>query len=115
MSVVIYHNPSCSKSRKTLELLKQQDIDLQIIEYLKTPPDTATIKQLLSALNISARQLLRRGEKAYQQAGLDNPDLSEDELIAAMLEAPILIERPIVINNGNAVIGRPPENVLSIL
>lgn len=115
MSIIMYHNPSCSKSRKTLAILKQQNINPQIIEYLKTPPDVATLKQLLSCLNISARQLLRQGEKAYQEAELNNPDLSEDELITAMTERPILIERPIVINNGKAIIGRPPENVLSIL
>lgn len=115
MSVTIYHNPRCSKSRQTLEILKGQNVDLEIIEYLKTSPDARTIKQILSYLNISARGLLRKGESAYQEGGLDDTNLSEDELIAAMVEHPILIERPVVINNGKAAIGRPPESVLDIL
>lgn len=115
MSVTIYHNPRCSKSRQTLEILKAQNIDLEIIEYLKAPPDTKTLKQILSYLNIPARDLLRKGEDAYKEAGLKDTSLSEDDLIAAMVKNPILIERPVVINNGKAVIGRPPENVLAIL
>lgn len=115
MSVTIYHNPRCSKSRQTLEILNQQDIDLKVIEYLKTSPDAETLKQILSSLNISARELLRKGENAYKEAGLGETNLSEDELIAAMVKYPILIERPIVLNNGKAIIGRPPEGILDIL
>ena len=115
MSVTIYHNPRCSKSRKTLEILNQQNVDLEIIEYLKTSPDAETLKQILSYLDIPARELLRKGESAYKEAGLDDTSLSEDDVISAMVEHPILIERPIVINNGKATIGRPPESVLDIL
>ncbi len=115
MSVTIYHNPRCSKSRQTLEILNQKNVDLEIIEYLKTPPDSETLKQILSYLDIPARELLRIGESAYKDAGLDDTSLSEDDLITAMVEHPILIERPIVISNGKAAIGRPPESVLDIL
>ena len=115
MSVTIYHNPRCSKSRQTLEILKGHNIDVEIIEYLKTSPDAGTLKQILSYLEIPARELLRKGESAYKEAGLDDRNLSEDELIAAMVEHPILIERPVVVNNGKAAIGRPPESVLDIL
>lgn len=115
MSVTIYHNPRCSKSRQTLEILKGQNIDIEIIEYLKSSPDAETLKQILTYLNIPARELLRKGESAYKESGLDDTNLSEDELIAAMVEHPILIERPVVVNNGKAAIGRPPESVLAIL
>ncbi len=115
MSVTIYHNPRCSKSRQTLEILNQQNVDVEIIEYLKSSPDAKTLKQILSYLEIPARELLRKGESAYKEAGLDDRNLSEDELIAAMVEHPILIERPVVVNNGKAAIGRPPESVLDIL
>ncbi len=115
MSVTIYHNPRCSKSRQTLEILNSQNVDVEIIEYLKTSPDAETLKQILSYLNIPARELLRKGESAYKEAGLDDTSLSEDDVIAAMVEHPILIERPVVVNNGKAAIGRPPESVLAIL
>jgi len=115
MSVTIYHNPRCSKSRQTLEILNAQNVDVEIIEYLKTSPDAKTLKQILSYLNIPARELLRKGESAYKEAGLDDKSLSEDDVIAAMVEHPILIERPVVVNNGKAAIGRPPESVLDIL
>jgi len=115
MSVTIYHNPRCSKSRQTLEILNAQNVDVEIIEYLKTSPDAKTLKQILSYLNIPARELLRKGESAYKKAGLDDTSLSEDDVIAAMVEHPILIERPVVVNNGKAAIGRPPESVLDIL
>jgi len=115
MSVTIYHNPRCSKSRQTLEILNQQNVDIEIIEYLKASPNAETLKQILSYLKISARDLLRKGESAYKEAGLDDTSLSEDEIIAAMVEHPILIERPVVVNNGKAAIGRPPESVLAIL
>jgi len=115
MSVTIYHNPRCSKSRQTLEILNQQNVDVEIIEYLKASPNAETLKQILSYLKITARDLLRKGESAYKEAGLDDTSLSEDEIIAAMVEHPILIERPVVVNNGKAAIGRPPESVLAIL
>jgi arsenate reductase (glutaredoxin) len=115
MSVTIYHNPRCSKSRQTLDILNQQNVDVEIIEYLKASPDVGTLKQILSYLKIPARDLLRKGESAYKEAGLDDTSLSEDEIITAMVEHPILIERPVVVNNGKAAIGRPPESVLDIL
>lgn len=115
MNVKIYHNPRCSKSRKTLELLRENDIEPEIIEYLKDPPDVQTLESLLKKLGLSARQLMRRNEQAYKDAGLDNPGLGEAALIEAMHEHPILIERPVVDNGKQAVIGRPPENVLEII
>jgi len=115
MSVTIYHNPRCSKSRQTLDVFERINVDVEIIEYLKTSPDAKTLKQILSYLNIPARELLRQGESAYKEAGLDDTSLSEDDVIAAMVEHPILIERPVVVNNGKAAIGRPPERVLDIL
>ena len=115
MSVTIYHNPRCSKSRQTLEILNQQNVDVEIIEYLNASPDAETLKQILSYLKITARELLRQGESAYKEAGLEETNLSADEIIAAMVDHPILIERPVVVNNGKAAIGRPPESVLDIL
>ncbi len=115
MSVTIYHNPRCTKSRQTLELLREKGIEPQIVEYLKTPPDAATLKRLLQQLGLSPRELIRRKEKEYKELGLDDPNLSDDELIAAMVEHPRLIERPIVVTDKGAAIGRPPENVLQVL
>ena len=115
MSVTIYHNPRCSKSRQTLALLQDRNIDPDIIEYLKTPPDKATLKNILKKLGLSARQLIRTGEPAYTENNLDDDSLDEDQLIEAMIAHPILIERPIVLADDRAAIGRPPENVLGIL
>ena len=115
MQITIYHNPRCSKSRKTLELIQSRGIEPEIIEYLKTPPDQSTLKKILSMLDMEPRQLMRRNESTYTENNLDDPTLNNDDLIAAMLSDPILIERPIVVGKGKAVIGRPPENVLEIL
>jgi len=115
MSVTIYHNPKCSKSRQTLELLEQQGITPTVIEYLKTPPDAATLKEILARLKLTPRELMRKKETTYDECGIDNPALSEDDLIALMTQHPILIERPIVLANGKAALGRPPEQVLEIL
>ncbi|HPE61111.1 MAG: arsenate reductase (glutaredoxin) [Thiothrix sp.] len=112
---VIYHNPRCSKSRQTLALLEQQGIEPRIIRYLDTPPDVATLEQLLNLLGLSPRELMRKGEDEYQMLGLDDPQLSDAQLIAAMVQHPRLIERPIVVHNGKATIGRPPEKVLDLL
>lgn len=111
----IYHNNRCSKSRATLALLEQRGEPFQVINYLETPPTAAELRVLLKQLGMSARQLLRCGEDEYQSLGLDNPALDDTALIAAMAAHPKLIERPIVVANGKAVIGRPPENVLAIL
>jgi len=115
MKVTIYHNPRCTKSRQTLELLKSRGIEPEIIEYLKTPPGKSRLKDILKMLKLEPRELMRKNEDEYKKAKLDNPKLSKDDLIAAMVKHPILIERPIVVANGKAAIGRPPEKVLEIL
>ena len=111
----IYHNPRCSKSRETLALLQAQGIAPHITEYLHNTPDAAELRSLLKKLGITARELLRSKEDEYQTLGLSNPALSEDDLIAAMVAHPKLIERPIVVCGNQARIGRPPEKVLEIL
>lgn len=113
--VTIYHNPRCSKSRQTLALLQERGIEPRIVPYLDEPPDKATLKRLLGQLGLAPRQLMRRGEARYKELGLDDPALSEDELLQAMVDNPILIERPIVVSSKGAALGRPPENVLRIL
>lgn len=113
--VTILHNPRCSKSRQTLELLQQSGITPHIIEYLQTPPEVAELEKILSMLAMEPRELMRREEPEYQQLQLDDPTLSKEQLISAMHAHPKLIQRPIVINGNQALIGRPPENVLSIL
>lgn len=115
MRIIMYHNTRCSKSRQTLQLLQQRGIDPEVIEYLKTPPDSATLERILDLLGMEPRQLMRTKEKAYRENGLDDPALSREQLIAAMVEHPVLIERPIVINGDRAALGRPPQNVESIL
>lgn len=115
MAVVIYHNPRCSKSRSTLELLKSRGLEPHVIEYLKTPPSAEELEAILGQLGLEPRQLMRKGESAYKENGLDDPSLDRSALIAAMAAHPVLIERPIVLANGKAAIGRPPENVLTIL
>ena len=115
-TVKIYHNPRCSKSRDTLSLLKANGIDPEVVLYLETPPDAATLRQLLKMLGMaSARDLMRQKEDLYKSLDLDNPQLSEDALIQAMVDNPKLIERPIVVSHGEARIGRPPEQVLEIV
>ena len=115
MSVVIYHNPRCSKSRRTLALLREHGVELQIIEYLKVPPTADELATILDALGMDPRGLMRRKEAAYRGEGLDSPALDRTRLIRAMVANPILIERPIVLANGRAALGRPPEAVLEIL
>ena len=113
--VTIYHNPRCSKSRQTLALLEENGVTPEIVLYLETPPSEATLTDLLSKLGIEARALLRKGEEAYKTNQLSNKDLSEKQLVAAMMAHPKLIERPIVVKGDKAVLGRPPENVLDLL
>lgn len=115
MEVIIYHNPRCSKSRATLALLREKGIEPRIVEYLKTPPSREELEAILARLGMQPRDLMRKKEKIYKELGLDDPDLSRDQLIDAMLENPILIERPIVVFGDKAAIGRPPEKVLEIL
>ncbi|MES2917684.1 MAG: arsenate reductase (glutaredoxin) [Pseudomonadota bacterium] len=113
--ITIYHNPRCSKSRQALELLEAHGAAPNVVRYLETPPDAATLKALIAALGLPARALLRSGEDEYRELGLDNPALGEDTLIAAMAAHPRLIERPLVVKGKRAVIGRPPEKVLELL
>ncbi|VAX03061.1 Uncharacterized protein YfgD, not an arsenate reductase [hydrothermal vent metagenome] len=115
MSTTIYHNPRCSKSRQTLQLLEERGIQPEVVKYLETPPDEATLKTLLDMLGLEPRQLMRQKETAYKELGLDNPELDRDALIRTMVEHPKLIERPIVVKDGKAALGRPPEDVLEIL
>ncbi len=112
---IIYHNPRCSKSRASLAILEQHDADPIIIEYIKTPPDADQLSNLLAMLSLTPRQLMRTGQSEYKELNLADDALSDEDLIKAMVTHPILIERPIVVHNGKAVIGRPPENVLDIL
>ena len=115
MSVVIYHNPRCSKSRQALALLRERGVEPQIIEYLEAPPTADEFAAILDKLGMEPRGVLRRREAAYRREGLDNPALDRSRLIRAMVANPILIERPIVLANGRAALGRPPEAVLEIL
>ena len=113
--IKILHNPRCSKSRATLGLLKEHGIEPVVIEYLKDAPGSGELRDILKMLNKTPREIMRKGEAIYRELGLDDPDLSDDELIEAMVDNPILIERPIVINGKRAALGRPPENVLEII
>lgn len=115
MKVVIYHNPRCSKSRETLALIEERGVKPQVIEYLKQPPTQAELKEILALLDIEPRQLMRTKEALYSELKLDNPKLSREALIEAMINNLSLIERPIVLANGKAALGRPPEQVLAIL
>ncbi len=111
----IYHNPRCSKSRQTLQLLQEHQVEPDVVLYLETPPDAATLKSLLKKLGIGARDLLRKGEDTYKELNLGDTSLDDDALIAAMVANPKLIERPIVVKGNAAVLGRPPENVLELI
>lgn len=113
MTVTIYHNPRCSKSRQALALLEGKGVVPSVVEYLKTPPSAAELKRILTMLGIGPRELLRRQEA--KEAGLDDPSLTDDALIARMVANPAVIERPIVVKDGRAAVGRPPEKVLDIL
>lgn len=115
MTVKIYHNPRCSKSRQTLELLHDRSVEPEVVEYLTTPPSAEELAAILDMLGLEPRQLMRTKEAEYQENGLGDPALSREQLIAAMVAHPKLIERPIVIKDGKAAIGRPPEQVLDIL
>ncbi len=115
MPVEIFHNPRCSKSRQTLAILEENGVEPQIIEYLATPPSEARIREILAMLDMAPRELMRKGEAEYKENNLSNSDLTDDQLIQAMVDFPKLIERPIVISGGKARIGRPPESVLEII
>jgi len=114
-SIKIYHNPRCSKSRATMELLADNSVNSEVIEYLKTPPSKQELEDILKMLGLEPRQLMRTHEAEYKDNNLADESLSREQLIDAMIQHPKLIERPIVINNGKAAIGRPPESILEIL
>jgi arsenate reductase len=114
-SLVIYHNPRCSKSRETLKLIEDRGLQPQVVEYLKTPPSAEELDRILRMLNLEPRDLMRRKEPEYADADLDDPGLTRETLIRAMVQRPKLIERPIVIHGEKAALGRPPEQVLEIL
>lgn len=115
MKPQIFHNPHCSKSRQTLQLLQDNNVDAEVIEYLQNPPDASTLDNILTQLGLEPRQLMRTKEVEYKALGLDNPALDRDSLIDAMVKTPKLIERPIVITDKGIAIGRPPENILKVL
>jgi len=114
-AIKIFHNPKCSKSRMTLELLTGKGLQADVVEYLQSPPSKSELESILKMLNLQPRQLMRTHEAEYKENNLADESLSHDQLVEAMLKYPKLIERPIVISNGKAAIGRPPETVLSIL
>ena len=114
-SVTIYHNPKCSKSRETLELLKDHGHEPDVVLYLDQTPTKQELKEILKALDALPRDIIRSGEPEYSELNLGEESLTDDELIAAMVESPILIQRPIVTSGGKARIGRPPKSVLEIL
>ena len=113
--MTLYHNPRCSKSRGALELLEARGLQPRVVHYLETPPSAAELRELLGKLGYNARQLLRSGEEVYQTLNLADPTLDDEALIAAMLEHPRLIERPILVVGDKAIIGRPSERILELL
>ncbi|MEN8259193.1 MAG: arsenate reductase (glutaredoxin) [Pseudomonadota bacterium] len=115
MTVKIYHNPRCSKSRAALDLLRGKGVEPEIVEYLKTPPSAEELDSILSMLRKEPRDIMRKNEAEYKDNGLDDMSLSRSALIDAMVKNPKLIERPIVVADGKAALGRPPENVLEII
>lgn len=115
MTVTIYHNPRCSKSRQALALLEERGIAPRVVEYLRRPPSAPELKAILKKLGLRPRDLLRKGEPLYAELGLKDRDVDDDSLIALMVANPILIERPIVVSGNKAALGRPPESVLEIL
>ncbi len=111
----IFHNPRCSKSRKTLEIIEINDVEVQVILYLQDPPSVSELNSLLEKLGMKASELVRKGESIIKELDIDLSSISNDDLISIMAEHPILIERPIVFNESLAIIGRPPENVEELL
>ncbi len=115
MTVTIYHNPACGTSRNTLALIRQSGEEPEVIEYLKTPPSRERLVELIGAMGITPRALLRRKGTPYDELGLDDPKWSDDEIIDSMLAHPILINRPIVVTPKGVRLCRPSETVLEIL
>ncbi len=115
ITVTIYHNPRCSKSRQTLALLRERGFEPEIIEYMKTPPEHQELKRIIDRLGLKVREVMRTGEAEFRENGLDDKTLDDDALIQAMCQHPRLIQRPIIIVDERARIGRPPESVIEIL
>lgn len=115
MSVTIYHNPDCGTSRNVLAMIRQSGVEPEIIEYLKTPPSRAKLLELIRAMGITVRDLLRERGTPYRELGLDNPDITDDQLIDQMMEHPILINRPIVLTPKGVKLCRPSETVIPLL
>ena len=115
MTLTIYHNPACGTSRNTLEMMRQSGEHPEVIEYLRTPPSRETLVQLIAAMGIPPRELLRRKGTPYAELGLDDPALTDDDLVDAMVAHPILINRPIVVSDRGVALCRPSEKVLALL
>ncbi len=113
--VRIFYNPKCSKCRLTMDILQDKNVNVSVVEYLNTPPNSVELNEVLDLLGIEPHDLMRKHETPYKENQLDNPDLSREQLIQAMIDHPVLIERPIVIKGNTAIIGRPPEKVLDLL
>lgn len=115
-NVTIYYNPHCSKSRQTLQLLEEKGIQPAVIDYMEEPPDVESLRKITEMLGIPVRELLRTNEQVYKDAGMDESDLTDDEILEALSQCPTLLQRPIVVvDDKKAAMGRPPENVLEIL
>ena len=110
----IFHNPRCSKSRQTLQLIVEAEQEVEVIEYLKNPPTAVQLRSVISLLDLTARDLVREGEVLLRDLDVDLSALSDDAVIELIVANPILMQRPIVVGNGIAIIGRPPENVLRL-
>ncbi|MBT8063302.1 MAG: arsenate reductase (glutaredoxin) [Xanthomonadales bacterium] len=115
VSLKIFHNPRCSKSRATLQLLTDRGLEPEVVLYLENPPGVDELEEILEKLGRRPRELMRTGEQEYRSLGLDDVTLSDRQLVETMVKTPKLIERPIVLANGRAAVGRPPESVLEIL
>lgn len=115
MSIKIYHNPRCTKSRQALELLRKKGLEPEVIEYLKTPPSLHELDEILKSLQLEPQEIVRKKEEVYQKLGLAKKNLSRKEWLEVLVKNPILIERPIVVNGKNAALGRPPERVLEVV
>ncbi len=115
MSITIYHNPRCSKSRQTLRLLEQHGVTPTIVEYLTDVPSAADIERLIDLLGVDVRDVVRTGESTYTDLQLHDPNLGRAEIVQAIVDNPILLQRPIVVSDDRAIVGRPPNNVLSLL
>ena len=111
----IYHNPACSKSREALQILQDKNLSPEVIDYLEDPPTPRQLKELIGLLGVPARDLLRTTEPVYKDAKLDDTSLTDDEIIETICEYPALLQRPIVISDGRAIIGRPPIRIMEIL